>query len=231
MQILVSTVDPSGRISRESTACLALMLSRVIPGLKASMSSEDPKPVEESLLKIIDHARTSQLLELLCECLIASGSDTISGSTNMVPAACEACKAIWYLAHAVDIMSIGAHHFSFPLANSWRQIHSMQEQGSMADSNSTNLINIFVKSFLASRPMQVAVYHCLHNGLESAIHACLQVILRCCLTRSHKFFNMFLPHGSMYRFCRPSEMLKRYRVVFIHSVFVLAWFKYHRVFF
>ena len=48
MQILVSTVDPSGRISRESTACLALMLSRVISGLKASMSSEDPKPVEES---------------------------------------------------------------------------------------------------------------------------------------------------------------------------------------
>jgi fused-like protein len=185
-----------------------LMLSRVISGLKASMSSEDPKPVEESLLKIIDHARTSQLLELLCECLIASGSDTISGSTNMVPAACEACKAIWYLAHAVDIMSIGAHHFSFPLANSWRQIHSMQEQGSMADSNSTNLINIFVKSFLASRPMQVAVYHCLHNGLESAIHACLQVILRCCLTRSHKFFNMFLSHGSMCHFRRPSPMLK-----------------------
>ncbi|XP_062188351.1 serine/threonine-protein kinase TIO [Phragmites australis] len=185
-QILVSTVDPSGRISRESTACLALMLTRVISGLKASMSSEGSKPVEESLLKIIDHARRSQLLELLCECLIASGSAIISGSTNMVPAACEACKAIWYLAHAVDIMSISAHHFSFPLANSWRQVHSMldskiQEQGSMADSNSTNLINVFVKSFLASRPMQVAVYHCLHNGLESAIHACLQLISRACL--------------------------------------------------
>ncbi|KAF8660732.1 hypothetical protein HU200_057474 [Digitaria exilis] len=180
-QILVSTVDPSGRISRESTACLALMLSRVISGLKASMSSEGPKSADKRLLKIIDHARRSQLLELLCECLIASGSDIISGSTNMVPAACEACKAIWYLAHAVDIMSISAHHFSFPLANSWRQTHSMQEQGSMADSNSTNLINIFVKSFLASRPMQVAFYHCLHNGLESAIHACLQLISRACL--------------------------------------------------
>ncbi|CAN6214656.1 unnamed protein product [Urochloa humidicola] len=180
-QILVSTVDPSGRISRESTACLTLMLSRVIAWLKSSMSSEGTKPVNKSLLKIIDHAKSSQLLELLCECLIASGSDIISGSTNMVPAACEACKAIWYLAHAVDIMSISAHHFSFPLANSWRQIHSMQEQGSMADSNSTNLIDIFVKSFLASRPMQVAVYHCLHNGLESAIHACLQLISRACL--------------------------------------------------
>ncbi|CAL5037407.1 unnamed protein product [Urochloa decumbens] len=180
-QILASTLDPSGRISRESTACLALMLSRVISWLKASMSSEDPKPVNKSLLKIIDHAKRSQLLELLCECLIASGSDIISGSTNMVPAACEACKAIWYLAHAVDIMSISAHHFSFPLANSWRQIHSMQDQGSVADSNSTKLINIFVKSFLASRPMQVAVYHCLHNGLESAIHACLQLISRACL--------------------------------------------------
>ncbi|KAJ1255884.1 hypothetical protein BS78_K140200 [Paspalum vaginatum] len=180
-QILVSTVDPSGRISRESTACLALMLYRAISGLRASMSSESPKPVEQSLLKIIDHARKSQLLELLCECLIASGSDIISGSTNMVPAACEACKAIWYLAHAIDIMSISAHHFSFPLANSWRQIHSLQEQGSIPDSDATNLINIFVKSFLGSRPMQVAVYHCLHNGLESAIHACLQLISRASL--------------------------------------------------
>ncbi|GJN33488.1 hypothetical protein PR202_gb22093 [Eleusine coracana subsp. coracana] len=83
-QILVSTVDPSGRISRESTACLAQMLSRVISGLKASMASEGPKPAEENLLKIIDHARRSQLLELLCKCLITSGSDIISGSTNML---------------------------------------------------------------------------------------------------------------------------------------------------
>ncbi|KAL5205789.1 hypothetical protein ABZP36_033998 [Zizania latifolia] len=185
-QILVSTVDPSGRMSRESTACLALMLSRVISGLKTSISSESPKPVDESLVKIINHARSSQLLELLCECLIASGSDIISGSTNMVPAACEACKAIWYLAHAVDIMSLDTHNFSFPLANSWRQVHvmldgKMQDQSSLPDSGSTHLMNIFVKSFLASRPMQVAVYHCLHNGLESAIHASLQLISRACL--------------------------------------------------
>uniref|UniRef100_A0A0D9XYY0 non-specific serine/threonine protein kinase n=1 Tax=Leersia perrieri TaxID=77586 RepID=A0A0D9XYY0_9ORYZ len=97
-QILVSTIDPSGRISRESTACLALMLSRAISGLKASISSDNPKPMEESLIKIINHARSSQLLELL-----------------------------------------------------------------------------------SSKPMQVAVYHCLHNGLESAIHASLQLISRACL--------------------------------------------------
>jgi len=146
------------------------------------MSSEGPKHVEESLLKIIDHARRSHLLELLCKCLIASGLSVVSGSTNMVPAACEACKAIWYLAHAVDIMSITAHHFSFPLANSRQQVDlklddKLQEQDSMADSN--DLINRFSKSFLGSQPMQVAVYHCLHNGPESAIHASLQVILPC----------------------------------------------------
>jgi fused-like protein len=181
MQIIVSTVDPSGRIFRESTACLALMLFRVISGLKASMSSEGPKPVEESLLKIIDHARRSHLLELLCKCLIASGSGIVSGSTNMVPAACEACKAIWYLAHAVDIMSITAQHFSFPLANSRQRIDLKLDdklQGSIADSNSTDIINKFSKSFLGSQPMQVAVYHCLHNGLESTIHASLQVIFQ-----------------------------------------------------
>jgi fused-like protein len=172
------------------------MLSRVISGLKTSMSSEGPKPVDKTLLKIVDHARRSQLLELLCECLIASGSDIISGSTNMVPAACEACKAIWYLVHAVDIMSISAQHFSFPLANSWQQIHSMQEQGSTTDSSSTNLIDIFVKFFLDSRPMQIAVYHCLHNGLESAIHACLQVTLRCCMTTKQRALSQHLSSHS-----------------------------------
>ncbi|CAN6213297.1 unnamed protein product [Urochloa humidicola] len=185
-QIIVSTVDPSGRIYRESTACLALMLFRVISALKASMSSEGPKTVEESLLKIIDHARRSHLLELLCKCLMASGSGIVSGSTNMVPAACEACKAIWYLAHAVDIVSIAALHLSFPLANSRQHVDlklddKLQDQGSLADSNSNDLINRFSKSFLASQPMQVAVYHCLHNGLESAIHASVQLISRACL--------------------------------------------------
>ena len=179
------------------------MLSRVISVLKMSISSEGPNQVEQSLVNIIDHARKSQLLELLCECLMASGSDIISGSTNMVPAACEACKAIWYLAHAVDIVSLGAHHFSFPLASSWRRGHSklddkMQEQDSLPDSNSSSLINIFVKSFLASRPMQVAVYHCLHNGLESAIHASLQVILSC--------LSIYV-QINCYPFCRPSKML------------------------
>jgi fused-like protein len=125
----------------------------------------------------------------------------------MVPAACEACKAIWYLAHAVD-MSISAHHFSFPLANSWRQIHSMQEQGSMADSNSTNLINIFVKSFLASRPMQVAVYHCLHNGLESAIHACLQVTQMLFDYKSIRFHSAPFFSMVVHIFCRPCEKLR-----------------------
>ena len=116
------------------------------------------------------------MLELLCKCLIASGLSIVSGSTNMVPAACEACKAIWYLAHAVDIMSITAHHFSFPLANSRQQV-DLKLDDSMADSN--DLINRFSKSFLGSQPMQVAVYHCLQNGPESAIHASLQVILPC----------------------------------------------------
>ena len=83
------------------------MLSRVISVLKMSISSEGPNQVEQSLVNIIDHARKSQLLELLCECLIASGSDIISGSTNMVPAACEACKAIWYLAHRSEERRVG----------------------------------------------------------------------------------------------------------------------------
>ncbi|RLN35666.1 serine/threonine-protein kinase TIO-like isoform X2 [Panicum miliaceum] len=177
VKITVSTIDPSGGIYRESTACLALMLFRVMSWLKASMSSEGPKHVEESLLKIIDHARRSHLLELLCKCLIASGLSIVSGSTNMVPAACEACKAIWYLAHAVDIMLITAHHFSFPLANSRQRVDlklddKLQEQDSMADSNSTDLINRFSKSFLGSQPMQLISRACLLNAPFCAIICC-----------------------------------------------------------
>ncbi|XP_020107815.1 serine/threonine-protein kinase TIO isoform X2 [Ananas comosus] len=185
-QVLVSALDESGRIAYESTACLAVMLSRVVMALKEAVSSKGSKPVEESFLQIVDHLKGSHILELLCMCLEASGSSLLSGSSNMVPAACESCKVIWYLIHAVEIISLKGQYIVFPLARSQR--HSLcqpdaraEDQDLLPDAGCAKLIEMVVKSFLASKSVQVAIYYCFHNGLESALRAALQLMSRICL--------------------------------------------------
>lgn len=150
--------------------------------LKEAVSSKSSKPVEESFLQIVDHLKGSHILELLCMCLEASGSSLLSGSSNMVPAACESCKVIWYLIHAVEIISLKGQYIVFPLARSQR--HSLcqpdaraEDQDLLPDAGCAKLIEMVVKSFLASKSVQVAIYYCFHNGLESALRAALQVSL------------------------------------------------------
>ncbi|XP_072974652.1 serine/threonine-protein kinase TIO isoform X1 [Typha angustifolia] len=185
-QILVLTTDASGRIAYESTACFSVMLSRIALGLKTANSAKNSKPVRENLLQIVYHARESLLLELLCKCLEASGSNLLSGSVNLIPAACESSKAIWYLIHAMEVVSDNRQYSVLPLAHLQQnslcqQDIRSQEQGLLADADPIKLIKMVVKLFLASKPMQVAVYYCFHNGPESALHAALQLISRICL--------------------------------------------------
>ena len=182
LQILVTIRDASGRIHYESTACVAVMLSRVVWGLKTSMSSEGSKAMDETLHQIVDHARTSGVVELLLGCLAASGSSLMSGTSNMVPAACETCKAIWYLINALEIISVQGQVFIFPLVYSRQHPLSQpdvktHEHGLWIDTESAKIIEMIVKLFLESKPVQLAIYYCFHNGLESALHAALQVSL------------------------------------------------------
>lgn len=188
LQILTTNSDASGRVIYESTACVAVMLSRVALGLKTSvaadvseMVSQKPSP-EQILIQIVDHAKESGIMDLLCECLAASGSSLMSGTLNMVPATCEACKSIWALIDAVELISMKGQTHLLPLNHS-RHHSSIQADARIHDENlvleSVKLVEMFVKSFLESRHVQTAFYYCIHNGLESALNAGFQVSYLC----------------------------------------------------
>ncbi|KAJ6828856.1 serine/threonine-protein kinase TIO [Iris pallida] len=190
---MASTKDPSGRIFYESTACIAVMLFRVTLGLKSSTSIEGtgmvpaPSSAEETLIHILDDARTSGFIETMCECLTASGSSVISGSSNMVPAACEACKSIWYFIEALEIISIKGQKYIFPL-NFSRHLSLSQpdsrirDQGPILGTEAVETIDMVGKLFLGSKAIQIAIYYCFHNGQESALQAALQLMSRICLS-------------------------------------------------
>lgn len=179
-QVLYSIKDASGRIFYEATACMCVMLSRVATGLKRLKSAETsamislPSSVEETLMQIVYHAKISGVVELFSECLTASGLSLMSGSTNMIPAVCEACKSIWYLIDAQEIISAKGQSCWFPLNLS----RSGHDQGSQHVAETDVMVETFAKIFLESKPLQLAVYHCFHNGLETALSACLQIMSR-----------------------------------------------------
>lgn len=171
MQIITSSHDKSGRLAYEATACLAVMLSRVTLGLKSNISTKRQRPVDNALLQILDHAcNSSQFLELLFQCLLGCGSATQTEPSNLIPAACESCKVIWYLVYAMELMSLNDGQILFPLA-CWRR----PGQDPLTDLRSAKLVDVVSRALLDSRQMQIALYYCLHNGLESCVNAILQV--------------------------------------------------------
>ncbi|XP_058074020.1 serine/threonine-protein kinase TIO [Magnolia sinica] len=193
-QVVGYTNDASsGRVLYESTACVAVILSRVARGLKASLSAVSPEVVSapssvpETSKEILDHARTSGIVDLLCLCLATSGSSLISGSSNMLPAASEACKALWALTDALEIMSTKGHANLFPL-NSFRS-HTLlrldikcNNQSTVLETQSSKIVDRVARTFLKSKPMQVATYYCIHQGLESTLSAVIQLMLRICIS-------------------------------------------------
>ncbi|PKA55197.1 Serine/threonine-protein kinase TIO [Apostasia shenzhenica] len=193
-QSLVSVKETSGRILYEFTACIAVMLLRLALGLKTLMATDAPEKVscsaEETLIQIVDHARTSGIVEVLCEFLVTSGSSLMSGSSNMVPAACEVCKSIWYLIEAMETISLKKHTYLFPLDRlrhepDFKTSITGQGQGLLTDDGADSLIGMISKIFLLSKAMQVSFYCCFHNGLESTLHAVVQVNLLLMLIRKY----------------------------------------------
>ncbi|MQM13691.1 hypothetical protein Taro_046612, partial [Colocasia esculenta] len=191
-QIIRSDDSVPGRVLYESTACIAVMLSRIAFLLKTSISAEStemicPQPFDETLRRILVNARQTGVINLLVECLLVSGSSLMSGSSDTLPAACEACKAMWYMIDALEVLSIKGHPYFFPLKSS--QCHLLRRpdvkesnQDSLLETDLTDMINVVAKSFLDSKAVQIAVYYCFRNGLESALHAVLQLMLRICLS-------------------------------------------------
>lgn len=156
------------------------MLSRVAQGLKASAASVPE--VNETLKQIMDHAKTSGVMDLLCLCLATSGSSLVSGSSNLLRAACEACRAVWSLIDAFEILSHKENAYLFPLFS--LRSHSLlqldirgQDRGSWVGTDSTKAVDVVTRAFLKSKAIQVAIYYCLHQRLEATLCAGTQVFI------------------------------------------------------
>ncbi|XP_020232870.1 serine/threonine-protein kinase TIO [Cajanus cajan] len=182
-QVVTSNNDASGRILYESSACITVMLSRVAQVLRPPPQSQET--LNETTNKILDHAKTSGLVDHLCLCLAISGSSLISGSSNMLRAASEACRAVWSLINALDILFMKKSAILFPI-NALRShsLHRMEivdhEQGPLDKADSTKIVDALTRAFLSSKAVQVAVYYCFHQRIESAMNCGLQILSRCC---------------------------------------------------
>ncbi|XP_068647491.1 serine/threonine-protein kinase TIO-like isoform X2 [Aristolochia californica] len=189
-QVTLYSRDASGRVLYETTACVAVMLTRVALGLKAFVSSENGisahSPVREISEEILSNARTSGIVDLLCNCLITLGSGLMSGSSSLFPAAREACKALWALMDAQGILAMQGHSHLFPLNSLHSHAHDgrVEHQGLLLESNWGKLVETVGRAFLKSKALQVAICYCLQQGVESSLAAAIQIISKISLCGS-----------------------------------------------
>ncbi|KAJ0079934.1 hypothetical protein Patl1_24530 [Pistacia atlantica] len=161
-QVVSSNEDASGRVLYESTACITIMLSKVAQDLKAS--------------------RTPGSETCFCSC----GSSLSAGSSNMLRAACEACRAMWSLIDALEIHFAKENACLFPL-NAFRS-HSFlrldirdHDRGLPVGTESARIVDAVTRAFLRSKAVQFAINHCLHQRTEATLSAVIQLLSRCCL--------------------------------------------------
>lgn len=206
----------SGRVLYECTSCVAVMLSQVAQSLRASAVSSNleaastPMAVNRTIQQILDHAKSSGVLDCLCLCLETSGLSLISGSTNLLRAACESCRGIWSLIDAFELLSVKGNAL-FPL-NSLRS-HSLHrldikdcDEAPLHGTDFGEAIDAITKAFLKSKAIQVAIYFCLHQRHEIGLCAGVQVSIL--LLRSCMIYLCFLVVGGLssyilldYRLC------------------------------
>nr|KJB74786.1 hypothetical protein B456_012G007600 [Gossypium raimondii]KJB74787.1 hypothetical protein B456_012G007600 [Gossypium raimondii] len=191
-QVVSHIEDASGRVFSESCACITTILVRVSQGLRACSSTQAPKGIaspsviNESLKQILDHAVTSRLVDHLCLCLATSGASLSSGSTNMLLAACEACRAIWSLMDAHEIFFMKENPSLFPL-DALRS-HSLARldirdhaRGWLAGTEAAKVVDAVTRAFVRSKSVQFAIVNCLHQRVEPALSAAIHILSRCCL--------------------------------------------------
>ncbi|KAK9101234.1 hypothetical protein Scep_024664 [Stephania cephalantha] len=176
------TDDASGGVLSESIGCITVTLCQVVQVLTTASAavSETGSLLVEASKKILDYASESRLVDLLFRSLAASGSSLMSGSSIMLRAACEACKAMWAFINALEILSTRQQALVFPL-HALHSSSSQKDQGSLLGADSEKVVDAMVRAFAKSKPIQVAMCCCLHQRFESALFAGVQLMLRCCL--------------------------------------------------
>lgn len=167
------------------------MLSQVAQSLRAAAvtsnldATSSPLPVNKTIQQILDHAKSSGVLNSLCLSLESSGLSLISGSTNLLRVACESCRGIWSFIDAFELLSQKGCVL-FPL-NSLRS-HSLLrleiKDSDEAPSYGRDLgeaIDSISRAFLKSKAVQVAIYFCLHQRHEIGLCAGVQVAFYLCI--------------------------------------------------
>ncbi|XP_071704124.1 serine/threonine-protein kinase TIO-like [Rutidosis leptorrhynchoides] len=119
------TEDASGRLVHESVACIRIMISSVAQHLKASKATKHAEVATNTLREMLDHAKALGVIDDLLSCVATCGKSLMSGSSNLLRAACEACEAIWSLIHAFEIHSTNEEAPVFPLSSMYS--HSLDQ--------------------------------------------------------------------------------------------------------
>ncbi|KAL8142701.1 hypothetical protein V2J09_015733 [Rumex salicifolius] len=177
----------TGDVLYESTACISIALSQVVLAIKASINHGLSKD-KDTLKQVLDHAKTSGLVDHLCFSLANFGTGFISGSSNLYRAASEACKAIWFLIDALENSYPKGHDSGFPLdsfrSHSLSRLDIGDRDRMPCNAEAEKIIDAITKMFIKSKPIQVAMYYFLHQRAEAVLSATIQLLLRCCLNNA-----------------------------------------------
>lgn len=183
LQVVSISEDSSGRVLYESTSSIAVMLNQVTAAIKTFPLSSPPKAID-ILKQILDHAKTSGLVDHLCLCLAASGTSMISGSANLSRVAAEGCRALWFLINALESLSLKEKARTFPLTS----LHShsvsrldIREHDRSPDigTECEKVVDAITRAFLDSKPVHCAILYCLRQRNEAVLLAGIQLLLRC----------------------------------------------------
>ncbi|MCO5586124.1 hypothetical protein L7F22_040064 [Adiantum nelumboides] len=189
-QVVSYKHEPSGRVLYEATACVTLLLTRLALGLAKLISSgahrNDEVASQEGTImsQIVGQAKSLGTMDQLCLCLTVAGSNIALSTSSSTPVAAEACKAIWGLVSALNIISTRGQKQHFPLeqirANRELKPDGMNSMESRTESAIKPQIEQVAESLMKSRDIQVAICYALLHGSESGLSSVIQILLRCC---------------------------------------------------
>ncbi|CAN6882710.1 unnamed protein product [Brassica oleracea] len=163
--------EGSGRILYEACFSITIMLSRVAEDLKTSTPDSNSQ-------QILEHANMSCIVDHLCLCLASSGSSLAYGSSQMLAAACEACRAIWILIDTSETFVKNDNAYIFPLdALQSHCLSQLDQRNSEWGPLSEKLVDSVTRTYLRSKHVQVAISHRLHQRVEAPLISAIQMII------------------------------------------------------
>ncbi|XP_071701915.1 serine/threonine-protein kinase TIO-like isoform X1 [Rutidosis leptorrhynchoides] len=178
--------DASGRLVYESVACIRIIITSVAQGLKASMAIKHVEMVTYTLRDILDNAKAFGVIDDLLSCIVTCGTGLMSGSSNLLRAACEASEAIWSLIDAFELQCTQENAPVFPLSS--MHSHSLDRINIKRDKCESfigkdyeEIVETVTQAFLGSEAVRLAMFYCLRQRLVTSWSSVIKIILRCCL--------------------------------------------------